>query len=286
MGKKPGDNLKDVTKGLVNVSEQLFRKQPVIFLVFIAILGICFWEFVKSPHRMTFGLCILISGVSIILYIKTNNYAETLLSFMLGVLTIFTVNWDHYTSSLFVLFYLGINIFLFFISSIRMAAKLETILTSAATYIDLQNFDYTYKRLDAICHFNTTYKNFSIIDKAETLKYLAYMKVPIEEMYESISNIELIKVCYQLEIATACDFFRVIYFIKYRTNSSIDITAFLDTIVSKRLPIDPLSFIKILEQTKSCLLSQKLTLLEYLDKIENLAFDGYSDENIIKEMNN
>lgn len=285
MNKKVGNSLKDVLRSLINVSGQLFRKHLIIYLTAVIILGGCFWAFTKSPHQMTFVLCVLISLVSIILYVKTDNYAETLLSFMLGVLTIFTVNWDNYTSKLFILFYIGLNTLLFFISSIRMASKLETILTNAATYIDLENFSTVYNKLNAICSRNTKYNNLSIIEKGEIVKYLAYMKIQTTEMPNSILDIELIKVCYQLDLKTSCDFFKIIYFIKYRTHSEWDLNTFISTILNRRLPIDPLDFIKILEQTKSCLISKKLSLTEYLDKIEKLAFDGYSDENIVATLN-
>lgn len=281
MSKGIGKNTGSLLSALVNLMGTMFRQHPIIFLTFIGIIGYATFWFTTSSNKMTFFLCILISLVSIVLYSKTNNYAETLMSFMIGVLTIFTINWDSINSKIFIAFYIGINIFLFFISSIKVATKVETELTIASSFIDNLNFKATYQRLDAICKIPTTYNLISNLDKAEIIKYLSYMKLPIENMKEAINNIETIKVVLRLTLEESCNFFRAIYFIQIRALTSFTVTNFLDIIMAKRLPITPNELMNIVDQTKKILISKKINILEYLDKIEELTLNGLSDEEII-----
>ncbi|WP_421919613.1 hypothetical protein [Marinifilum sp.] len=279
-----GKSLKQVIVAFKNVLGRLIRQHPVIFLTFMAIITYGLIMFTKSEQRMTFGLCILISFVSILIYTRNKNYAETLLSFMLGVLTIFTIKWDTYTSRLFIGFYVAVNIIIFFLTSIRLAMKVETELTAAASYIDLNNFKNTYKKLQRISKVDTQYNALGGIERAETIKHLAYTKVPIEEIEESVRNIELIKVVFQTDLKESCDFFKTLFYIKERTDSYFSITNLLDLIVAKRLPLTPEEFLTILNQTKKVIINNVLTIDMYLNLIDESVFDGEDVDGIINRI--
>ncbi|MGZ2372056.1 hypothetical protein ACXR6G_19970 [Ancylomarina sp. YFZ004] len=279
-----GKSLKEVIIAFKNVLGRLLRQHPLIFLIFMALLTFGLIMFTQSEKKMTFGLCILISFVSILIYSKNNNYAETLLSFMLGVLTIFTITWDSYTSKLFVGFYVSVNVIIFYLSTIKLSMKVETELTTAASYIDLKNHKHTYKQLSRISKRNTKYSMLGSLERAESIKFLAYMKVPINEIEESIQNIELIKVVYQLELKSSCDFFKTLYFIKCRSNSFFNITNLLDLIVAKRLPLMPAEFLTILNQTKKEIIQNSFSLNEYLAIIDESVINGEDIDGIINNI--
>ena len=274
-------NLKTVNKAFVNVLGRLLRQHPFIFLVFMAIITFGLVMFAKSEQRMTFGLCILITFVSILIYSRNNNYAETLLSFMLGVLTIFTITWDNYTSLLFIGFYVAINIIIFFLTSIRLASKVETKLTTAASFINLKEHKSTYKKLNKISKVDTQYNILGGVDRAEVIKNLAFMKVPLEEMVESIQNVELINVIFQLNIKDSCDFFKTLYFIKIRSTTIFNITNLLDLIVDKRLPLTYEEFLEVLNQTKKEIIKNGISIIKYLDLIEESVLNGEDLNGII-----
>lgn len=279
-----GNSLKEILISFKNVLGRLLRQHPTIFLTFMAIITFGLIMFTKSEQRMTFGLCILISFVSILIYSRNNNYAETLLSFMLGVLTIFTIKWDGYTSKLFIGFYVSVNIIIFFLTSIKLAMRIETELTAAASYIDLDNFKATYKRLNEISKINTKFNMLGGVERAETVKHLAYMKVPIHEIEESIKNIEMIKVIYQLDLLSSCDFFKTLYYIKLRSGSLFDITNLLDLIVAKRLPLTPEEFLKILNKTKKEIIQNSFSIVDYLARIDKAVYNGEDIDGIINNI--
>ena len=242
--------LKNLLISLKNVIGRLIRTHPLIFIVFIALIAFGLMMFTSSENKMTFILCVLISFVSLLIYGKNNNYAETVLSFMLGVLTIFTITWDNYTSKLFVGFYISINLLIFFITSIKLSMRVESKLNSAATYMDIDNYKKTYNELKKISNKNTSHNYLGGVEKAEVIKYLAYMKVPLIEIEDSIKNIEVIKVVFQLDLNKSNEFFKTLYFIKIRALSNFNITNLLDLTVHKRLPLLPEEFLTILNQTK------------------------------------
>lgn len=284
MGDELGNSFKDVLTGLKNVASRLFLQFPFMFVVVIAIVGFAFYQFTESEQKMTFALCILISFVSFLIYVKSNNYAETLLSFMLGVLTIFTITWDAYTSKLFVAFYVGINIFIFFASSIKLAMKVETELTTASSYIDIKNFKRTYKQLKEVYNVPTKYRMLAPLERAETIKFLAYMKVPLKEMADAIKSIELIKVVYQIDLKNSVEFFKTLYFIKRRSQGVFNIVNLLNLIVEKRLPLNPEEFLTVLNQTKKEIIQGSYSIADYLDIIEECVLNGEDTEGIISRL--
>lgn len=279
-------NLKATNKAFVNVLNRLLRQFPFIFIVFMSIITFGLIMFTKSEQRMTFGLCILITIVSILIYSRNNNYAETLLSFMLGVLTIFTITWDNYTSILFVGFYVAINIIIFFMTTIRLASKVESELTTAASFINLKEHKATYERLNKITKIDTPYNILGGVERAEVIKNLAFMKVPIEEMEESIKNVELIYTVFQLNLKNSCDFFKTLYFLKRRTSSIFNITHLLDLIVDKRLPLTYEEFLDVLNQTKKEIINNKLSMTEYLDLIEESILNGEDVNGTVMKIKN
>lgn len=129
---------------------------------------------------------------------------------------------------------------------------------------------------------DTQYNSFGKIERAETIKYLAYMKVPIGGLKKAIENIELIKVVYQVDLKTSCDFYKSLYFIQLRTKTVFSITNVLNIISDKRLPLMPEEFLQILQKTKKELIYNKYPIKDYLNIIDESASEGEDIEGIIE----
>ncbi len=198
MAEGVGKNLQQVLVAFKNVLGRLVQQFPLLVFIVIGLLWVTFYYFSKTPEKMTFALSFLVAIVAILIYSKTKKYGETLLTFMLGLLTIFAAKWTPYKSILFFSFYLGFHAIIFIISSISLAAKLETELTSAASFIDLKNFKDTYKRLKAITKLSTEFNSLGSIERGEAIKFLAFINVPMNEMPDALRNVEMIKVVYGL----------------------------------------------------------------------------------------
>ncbi len=280
-----GNNLKQVLLAFKNVIGRLVQQFPLLVFIVIGLLWTAFYYFGKTPDRMTFALSVLVTFVSIIIYAKTKKYGETLLTFMLGLLTIFSAKWDPYKSILFFSFYLGFHAIIFVISSVSLAAKLETELTSAASFIDLKNFKKVYKRLREISQMDTKHNSLSTIERGEAIKFLAFINVPIDAMPEALKNVEYIKVIYQADLKKSLEFFRALFYIKERSGFTVDVTNYLDIIVHQRIPLTPDEFFRIFDKTKGPIIQQKLDLVSYLEQIRKLVFEGHSEDQIVKTLN-
>ncbi|HEX2898442.1 MAG TPA: hypothetical protein VHS96_01870 [Bacteroidia bacterium] len=280
-----GKNSKAIFVSFGNLVGGFVRRHPLFFVIFLALIGYVLYQFSISADRMTFGLCILISFVSILNFARTKNYAETLMSFMLGILTIFTIEWSSPRPLLFVSFYIGINLLLFIINSVQLATTLESELTTASSLISTEEFKTTYSQLNSIVHIDTKYNQLSSIEKASVVKHLSYLSVPMGEMTRSIALVEMIKVVFQISLDDAIKFYRNIYFVKQRATQTFDPNQFLDQIVIRRLPLTPEEFAMIFDSTKKLLISGRFTVNEYLSCLERLLKDGHSIAEIIDEMN-
>ncbi|MCV9387755.1 hypothetical protein [Reichenbachiella ulvae] len=284
MAEEKGNNLKHVILAFNNVLGRLVRQFPLLVFIVIGLLWTVFYYFSSSPTKMTFALSFLVTFVSIIIYANTKKYGETLLTFMLGLLTVFSATWDSYKSILFFSFYLGFHAIIFIISSISLAAKVESELKMAANFFDLKNHNAIYKALQKVTKINTKHNVLGGLGRAEAVKFLAFMKVPIDKMPEAIKNIEYIKIIYQTNLNMSLDFFRSLYYIKERSNFEVNVTNFLDIIVSKGMPITPDEFFHIFSRTKGLIIQQKLNLLAYLEELHNLVYEGYDIDQIIEKL--
>jgi len=285
MGKEVNKSMGGLFIALRNLLSDLLRKHPITTLILFGIIGYLLRYFISTPNKIIFCLSLIVSFVSVIIFTQTKKYGETLLPFMIGILTIFTVNWDHTKADIFIIFYLIVNLVIFLISSLNIASKIESQLTTAASYIDQKEFEIIYKQLNDICKKGTNNHMLSRLESAEALKYLAYANVKVVDMPVAILNIEMVKVVYGLTLKQACDFYRSIYFVNRRTKNNIDINQLLEIIFVKALPITPEEFINVFDKTKKVLINQEMDIVKYLDKLESLLLNGYTNDYIVISMN-
>ena len=231
----------------------------------------------------TYLLGVLILIISIGIYVRSKSLSETTLSFVLGILTIYSIDWEKANITLFVILYLAYIIVTFYISAIRLAAKQESILTQAACKLDIGNYKDVYKRLKTISQKSTKYGQLSILDKSEIIRYLAFRQVIIGEYEEAINMIELIKNVCQAEITPCCEIYYGFYTYCHNQtptppNISKEVEKMFDKVTT--LTISYIEFFEIFAQTKRILVEKALLFDKYLLEIKLLALQGYSNADI------
>ena len=184
---------------------------PVLFLVLIYLVDLGIRSYLSEGFSTTYLLGLLILLISIGIYVSTKSFSETTLSFVLGVLTIYSIDWEKANITLFVILYLAYIVIVFYVSVIRLAAKQEVILSQAACKLDIKDHDRIYKHLKAISHTTTKYNQLSILDKSEVIRYLAFRQVITGEYEEAINVIELIKSVCQTDIISCCEIYYGFY---------------------------------------------------------------------------
>ena len=284
---KKSRSLFEAFRALKNLVQVLFKKMPVLFLVLIYLVDLGIRSYLSEGFSTTYLLGLLILLISIGIYVSTKSFSETTLSFVLGVLTIYSIDWEKANITLFVILYLAYIVIVFYVSVIRLAAKQEAILSQAACKLDITDHDRIYKHLKAISHTTTKYNQLSILDKSEVIRYLAFRQVIIGEYEEAINVIELIKGVCQTDIISCCEFYYGFYAYCYNKQSrtpniSSEIEKMFDKVTT--LTMSYTEFFNVFASTKRILVEGKLTFEKYLLEIRELSLKGYSSEDIIDLM--
>lgn len=280
-------SLFEAITALKDVTQTLFKKMPVLFLVLVYLIDLGIRSYLSAGWSTTYLLGLLILLISIGIYVSTKSFSETTLSFVLGILTIYSINWEEANITLFVILYLVYIVVVFYISAIRLAAKQENILIQAACKLDMSDYKNVYKRLKGISQKSTKHNQLSILDKSEVIRYLAFRQVIIGEYEEAIKLIELIKSVCQAEIIPCCEIYYGFY--TYCNNKkptppniSKEVERMFDKVTT--LTISYLEFFEIFSETKRILVEEKLNFDKYLLEIKLMALEGYSGSDISEIM--
>jgi len=226
---------------------------------------------------MTIGL------ISIGLYIKNSSVTEAVLTYFIGILTIFTVPWNRDLLIIFFGSFFPLFILLILLSSIKLSANIETILTQASNFIQEGESIYKYSLLNKIVKTPTKFRQIGIIDRATTARYLVFNKIPIEQIYNGICLVESLKVFFQIELTQAQNFYRSLNYVNYSFYNRYITIRDMDYIINYilDLPLTPVEFIEIFERTKFLLISKSLNYNEYFLKLKTVVMSGID----IKEIN-
>lgn len=280
-------SLFEAITALKDVTQTLFKKMPVLFLVLVYLIDLGIRSYLSAGWSTTYLLGLLILLISIGIYVSTKSFSETTLSFVLGILTIYSINWEEANITLFVILYLVYIVVVFYISAIRLAAKQENILIQAACKLDMSDYKNVYKRLKGISQKSTKHNQLSILDKSEVIRYLAFRQVIIGEYEEAINLIELIKSVCQAEIIPCCEIYYGFY--TYCNNKkptppniSREVERMFDKVTT--LTISYLEFFEVFSETKRILVEEKLNFDKYLLEIKLMALEGYSGSDISEIM--
>ena len=284
---KKNNSLLAALSALKVVPQTLFKKMPVLFLVVVYLVDLGIRGYLAAGFSTTYLLGMLILTLSIGIYVSTRSFSETTLSFVLGMLTIYSIDWKKENISLFIILYLAYIVVTFCISSVRLAAKQESILTQAACKLDISNYKAVYNRLKVISEKSTKYSQLSILGKSEIIRYLAFRQVNIDEYEDAINIIELIKSVCQAEITPCCEIYYGFYtYCRNQSPTSSGIAKKVERMFDKvtTLTISYSEFFEIFAQTKRILVEEKLTFDKYLLEISLMSLKGYSSTYISEIM--
>ena len=281
---KKSKSLLEALRALKSVTQTLFKKMPILFLVFMYLIDLVIRAYQSTGWSTIYLVGLLVLIISIVLYIRTKNFAETTLSFILGILTVYTIDWEKANLTLFAILYIAYIIIAFYISAIRLAAKQESILIQAASKLDMDDYKNVYKRIKEISQRQTKHSQLSIIEKSEAIRYLAFRQVIIGEYEEALNVIELIKGVCQIDLIPCCEIYYGFFTYCYNRkpvppNISRKVERMFDKVTT--LTISYAEFFHVFSKTKRILVEDKLTYDEYLLEIKLLALKGYSGEDII-----
>jgi hypothetical protein len=236
-----------------------------IFLTFGVVTVI-----IKFGLYMAFSLLIMIL-VSIIVYLKTRDYGEAALSLVVGMLTVFTVNWN--TTKLIILAssWVGFSLISVVISSINIASKSESLYiynASFMSYYSKHTSDELYDLLQEEAK-KANISTFGPIEIAEIIQILVYKKVKLEDIKEALEKINILTNIIQVPSDQTTNFY-----VDFCEMFDIPIgnvsDTFLDYIYNtfRDVPVSPKEFIDYFNKSKRIVFMNSVDSYEYIDSLK------------------
>ncbi len=279
-------SLRDSWSSLVGVIKALYIINP-IFIIFTG--GFFLWLFnlfTSSPEITVLLLSFLIFALTLIQYTISKKYAESSLSFMLGMLTVFTIEWTDYRAWIFVSFYVFLNVFMLLITSIRVSSEVEVYLVDAAYLLDKINTKEKASSLNQMIKESKTNGRISVGEKAIATYQLIYFNVNERDLPQAFIDLEIIKVLYRLDFENALDLYKSLHLITticVLENNIYRVRDILDIIQLKRLTFLPFEIKEIIMSTRNSVRSQGV--IEYFNRIKESNDEFLTKDEAIEFIN-
>ena len=126
-----------------------------------------------------------------VLYAK-KGVVEAMVTFALGMFTAFTVPWNRSYFIIFAIATLLFVVLIILLSSIKLAAAVQSTMTMAANFYSHQDHERNLKELKAVNDSSAFGGTLLPTDRANAVLFFAQRKVPIEIMKNLIHNVDQI----------------------------------------------------------------------------------------------
>ena len=214
-----------------------------------------------------------------IIYSKSKNISEVSITFIVGLIAVYTINWEWKIFLIFVLSFICFLIICFFVSSIQLASKVQKITVLAANFIDPYD-ESIPKKLNRIINKKTKYGYLGPIDKAEAIRYMSFRNIPIDEMTMILESSELLSAITEVSILKIVEFLTDIRKIEDLNRDNLD---FLFKLI-REIEVSPEEFFEIFSRCKKFVLTRKVSFRNFLQIILHLSKTGIRPEEYPAEM--
>lgn len=224
--------------------------------------------------------------VSLVLLSRT-HYGEAALSLIIGILTVYSVQWTTGRYVLFMGSLFGFSFTTLLIYSVKMASESEDILRQAAIWMteDEDCIEEIEDELESLSKKSNTV--LGPIDRAKSLRALAFKSVPLEAMEVALDGVEklsvITKVDFDLVSITVANLYKILA--QQGTKTNFDFETAIDQFYTtmNNSPVPPEEFIENFNKHRKVLLEQEMDLESYLEDLyENLS-KGRSGEELYGE---
>lgn len=280
-------SLLELIRAFNNLLSHLVRSYPLFFFISLFIVGLTVYYLFGTEGRIVVFLSILITLVSLILYMYNDNYTEAFLTFFLGILTVFTIEWDSEKTITFIISYFILNVFMLIGGSIKLNSQIETILMNSARYYDESDIKGVYKKLRKVVDRPTAFRQIRIIEKCEIVNFLSFLKVPISSLPKAIDRIERFKTLTRADLSTSLKLFKLIFLtVKVTSKNDDEIDTYVRFHINSflELPLTPDQMIYLFTETKTLFLQRKIELNDYYSFLRLSFLRGVSEHEVISQL--
>ena len=264
-------SLSDSFKALCAAIKSLYKLMPLLIITFVPSVIYLSVKLATSTSWMICILSFVIVLSSLLVYFKSKNYGEAVLALSAGLLTVYTVNW---TLSLFIGFitvWLLFTVVVFFIISVRLAAKIETIYIDCTVGLNIPK-EQTKAAIKQLEKISGSLENsvLSPEERAEILRFFSFRKVSIENMPVALKWVHIYYVITKINYLDLASFVVAVIKNTYVLDEGFSIDRIFDYIYSamRDTPVSPQEFIDAFLKTIYILAATQNTIL-YFDTLKD-----------------
>ncbi len=264
-------SLSDSFKALCAAIKTLYKLMPLLIITFVPSVIYLSVKLATSTSWMICILSFVIVLSSLLVYFKSKKYGEAVLALSAGLLTVYTVNW---TLSLFIGFitvWLLFTVVVFFIISVRLAAKIETIYIDCTVGLNIPK-EQTKAAIKQLEKISGSLENsvLSPEERAEILRFFSFRKVSIENMPVALKWVHIYYVITKINYLDLASFVVAVIKNTYVLDEGFSIDRIFDYIYSamRDTPVSPQEFIDAFLKTKYILAATQNTIL-YFDTLKD-----------------
>jgi len=264
-------SLSDSFKALCAAIKSLYKLMPLLIITFVPSVIYLSVKLATSTSWMICILSFVIVLSSLLVYFKSKKYGEAVLALSAGLLTVYTVNW---TLSLFIGFitvWLLFTVVVFFIISVRLAAKIETIYIDCTVGLNIPK-EQTKAAIKQLEKISGSLENsvLSPEERAEILRFFSFRKVSIENMPVALKWVHIYYVITKINYLDLASFVVAVIKNTYVLDEGFSIDRIFDYIYSamRDTPVSPQEFIDAFLKTKYILAATQNTIL-YFDTLKD-----------------
>ena len=275
---KSDEPLKKLTMALGNSIKSLFKLAPAAAVVFAGV-SITFISLI-AEHSNLYELfsIILVLIVSIAIYVRAKNFGEAALSLVAGLLAIFSVKWERGPFIIFASTWAAFAVLVLIISSVRLAANVESVRRRAAIRIDPDRYKEVESRLEKSAS-NTALQSLSPIERANVQLVFAYTNVDLEVFDQAVIFAEQVHVITDVEVRLTARFVADLLSL---VQPGVVVSNFLDAIYSiiSSAPYPPEEIFEVVRRTKHIVSQHLLPTNEYIVRLSGCLSRGLPPEEI------
>jgi hypothetical protein len=215
-------------------------------------------------------------AVSVVIYVSTAKYGEAALALAAGLLSAYAVDWTVGRFISFMAAWVGFTSIALLISSIRVAANIESIYRQAAISLSTGGDEITEtERVLRKAGEQTALRSIGPVQRAEVIRLFAFRKLPIPVMETALRAVEILSLVTQIEPIVIAKFVTDVTRMFELTNSG-DLDSAIQTVITtiRECPVPPSDFFEGFNHSRYLVLGGSVGPKRYFVELRNALEAG------------
>jgi len=278
--KKSLDTALRSLRGLMMSLYRLFRSAAIAFLVLVLALG---FVISRSALAAQATVLVLVFIASAAIFLRTRSYTEAFLTLIVGLLPALSMTWGPAQFWVFVGGYGLLTAFCLLAASVRIAKDAESIYIQAANFAMQQDRNASKESLEKLVKQAKT-QTLGPIERAECVRMLVYRNFPLKQVPAALESIERFSVITGLSHCDVASYLVILYPLADAANIGYSRLDDLFYMALRDSAATPEEFFEAVRVTRNLVLSRRMQLDRYLERLSGLLGLGLGSDELRQRM--